>query len=133
MLLDDIGAFLQAEGLGTLGEDFFLSTSPDTPDTAIVVREYGGEAPVMVHNTPGVAYELPRFQVACRAVDYETARLAAERCYRALARVANQQIGGARYLSIAPLQPPFPIGPDESGREIVVFNCGVQKTLSTIV
>lgn len=130
MLLDDIASYLQTQGLGTLAVDLFLGTSPPDPDATIVIREYGGGQPVFLATGGEPAYEYPRFQLTCRGVDYVSARDRAERCYRALSRIANQQVGTSWYLRVVPLQSPFPVGQDESDRELMVANFEAIKALS---
>ncbi len=125
MLLEQVTAYLQTEGVGTVGTDLFWNLMPDQPDAVTVVREYGGLAPVVTHDD--AVYERPRIQITCRAQTYAEARAQAERCWDALRRVRNRTIAGTRYLAITPLGPVFPIRRDDDQREFIGLNAEVQK------
>ncbi len=129
MVEEDVGAYLQAEGVGTVGVDLFYHQRPDQPDAVTVVRRYGGLAPTRTHD--GATYERPRIQVSCRApaepASYATAVAQAERCASALMRLTNRVIAGTRYLSATALGPVIPLGRDDDGRETVAVNVEIDK------
>lgn len=124
MLEEHLTAYLQGEGLGTVGADLFYHHRPATPDAVTVVRRYGGPAPTRTHD--GATYERPRLQVSCRATNYADAVAQAERCATALGRLTNRVLGGTRYLSATQLGPVLPLRAD-NGREIVVLNVEIEK------
>src|SRR5438309_2178295 len=103
MLLDEVGTYLQAQGVGTLGTNMFKGDLPPDVDTVIAIIETGGFAPAdqMGSQTlPG--YERPSIQILCRAPTYGTARTNADAAWRALTKVTNQLLSGKLYQRIAP-------------------------------
>lgn len=131
MLLDEIGTYLQTQGVGTLAVDLFLGRMPATPDTAMSVMEYGGLAPVKAMSaTPGAAVlEMPSIQVLSRSANYTTARTRAESAYKKLDGFSGV-LSGVRYGFISANQAPFFIQRDENDRVWIGFNCLVSKALS---
>lgn len=124
-VLTDIGTYLQSEGIGTLGTDIFLSQMPDTPDEAIALFEYAGNAPSRMggNRQPGI-------QVRTRG-DYETARATIDDIYTLLSKIGNEYeddapegvtINGTTYLHFQTVQEPFPLGPDDNGRHELAQN-----------
>ena len=130
MLLTEIAAYLQAEGLGTLNTSIFFSL-PDTPDNVIVVYQNPGETGYHVRGRANPVIELPRFQIVVRDKSAANAYVRCERIYRALDGVSGV-LAGVGYLRIAALQPPFFLNSDESGRTSVTNNYRVSKELSPI-
>jgi hypothetical protein len=130
MLLDEIGAYLAAQGLGDLDHDIFLGAHPDTPDACTILLERPSAAPIGTHDNL-IAQEQPRLQVVCRgaANDYLGPRQQAEKVYQQLAQIINQTLSGTRYLLVIP-SPPFPIGRDESARWLIGCNAEVLKNPS---
>jgi hypothetical protein len=68
-MLSDIGNYLQAQGIGTLGTNIFLGLMPDQPDNCIALFEYAGSPPDLHWNG-----EYPGLQVRVRNKSYEAAR-----------------------------------------------------------
>src|SRR5215212_1460575 len=130
MLLTEIAAHLQAEGLGTLNTSIFFSL-PDTPDNVIVIYQNPGEIGIHVRGRANPVIELPRFQIAVRDKSTANAYAKCERVYRALDGFAGV-LSGVGYARIAALQPPFYLNRDESGRTSVTNNYRVSKELSPI-
>jgi hypothetical protein len=130
MILDEIGSFLAAEGVATVGTTLFKSLLPDSPDTAMALFETGGLSGQYVLGGLPVDTERPGLQILCRANDYSTARQHAENAYRALDSVNDQALSGVHYHWIQPQQPPFSLGQDERGRLLVAFNVIASKELS---
>lgn len=102
MLLSDLQTYLKANGLTNV----FQGILPDKPDDAIALYEYGGLNPTFVHGQSRPVIERPRVQVTVRHTSYETAKATVENVKNILT-VANQQIIGAFYTRISPVQPPF--------------------------
>ena len=69
MMLNDIGTYLQYQGIGTLGADLFLGLMPDQPDNCIALFEYAGSPPDLHWNG-----EYPGLQVRVRNKSYAAAR-----------------------------------------------------------
>lgn len=131
LLLDELGTYLQTNGIGTQGTDLFLGSLPDRPDAAVAVLEYGGLAPehTMGANT-APDFERPRVQVLSRHADYTTARQKAEDAYRLLDKLTATSLSSTLYLRIAALQSPTWLGQDQNNRHVVSCNFQVWKELS---
>lgn len=137
MLLDDVGAYLQAQGVGTLQTDLFKGGLPmdssvaPVHDAIMALIETPGLPPVHVHNQQQASYERPSLQIVTRGepYGYAAARLRAQAAFDALDGLANITLGTTTYLSIQALQSPFPLPPDQAGRPIIVFNVLVAKSL----
>jgi len=128
-LLDDLGAHLQTQGVGTLATDLFVGDMPPSPAAAGTVYETPGSPPLDVGGVAGdPAVQRPRVQVVCRAVTYQAARSKARDAYDALHAVANQNVNGVYYERVAALQEPFLLRRDESERVLVAFNCEVWRS-----
>jgi len=127
MILEEVAAYLQAEGMGNAG----LGSLPNTPDDAYALFEYGGSAPMHVKQLQAPILEYPRFQVITRSKSYSTARLKAERIYRLLTGYSGL-MGGVEYSRVKALQSPFFLDRDDAGRARFVCNYSVIKELSPI-
>jgi|GEM_PF-956819 len=139
MLLDEVGAYLQAEGLGTLGTDLFLGMLPvdapngSPPGEVTALYETPGFPAQYVHSTVGADWEQPVLQIVVRGepYDYAPARLQAERIWVALSQIRNQVLSGTFYLWCQPLQSVSPvIGPDDYGRPRMSAQFRIGKALS---
>lgn len=108
--LADLGAYLAANGCGTLGSTLFLAQFPPglSPATcASVLTETQG----LPSNDPaGLAF--PRVQVVTRCSDYATARLRAHLIHSVIHNLQAMMIGPLGCNAKA-LQTPFSIGLDE--------------------
>ena len=131
MVLDEIASYLQAAGVGTVGTDIFVGRMPDTPGACLGLHEYAGAAPSFAHDGEQPLFESPRVQVRVRGATYTTGRQMIEAAYNALNRVKNQNVGGVRYMRIAPLQQPFYLQRDGNERPEFVFNVEAKKALSS--
>jgi hypothetical protein len=118
MLLDEIGAFLEAAGIGAVGQVIFLGGIPvGAKDEAVVIRETSGLKPEFVHGQNAVAIDKPSLQVVVRDPSFEEARSRMKAVADALTGVANQTLSGVRYLRIRPVQSsPIDLGPDQNHR-----------------
>lgn len=135
-LLSDISAYLAAEGVGTVwtgsAGDIFEAKRPDEPDKCLTVYRGGGGGIERAIGVDGIARERPNIQIICRGErgDSDAPQQMAEDAYVALGGVQAETLSGTVYLMISPLQSPFPMGDDEDGRPLIVFNCSVWKELS---
>ena len=126
--LTDLVTQLEADGVGTFGEDLFTSSKAAPPilvsgEATVSVIATGGTSPDHTHNaviTP--AYVRPGAQITVRARDYTTAEAKAREVYNSLVKVRNQFINAGWYLSIDALQEPFDGGKDERGQMQCQFN-----------
>lgn len=129
-LLDDLMAYLQAEGVATEGTDLFAAALlDDQPDDVTVLFEtsgapdrdnFGGDGSPVIRRA-GV-------QVRARSGpwDYVTAKARCEAARAALVRIANEDLSGTRYLRVQQVNGPLPLGRDESERWSVVANFDVE-------
>lgn len=134
MILSEIGAYLAANGIGTVGTDIFLGILPDVPDSCCGLFEAGGMAPYRAfRSAPGQPVaERPRLQVICRdnEFDYSDARTKAGSINALLEGLGDVTLSGCRYLWIGAVAPPSLMGRDDSGRVQIVQNFDVVKELS---
>jgi hypothetical protein len=127
MIYQDINSLLVPE-LGTVGTNLFWSHMPATPNSAIAIYEYPGEAPVYTKKT--MEWELPRIQVVTRALTYVEAMTKAEEVYTILSNIRRTDIDGTFYDYIRARQRPFadPNGRDDGGRFRAFCNYAIKKT-----
>ena len=89
-MLEEIGNFLQGQGIGIQGTDIFLGDVPqNAPDAAVAIIETSGLAPIYIHGINGPGWNQPSFQIFTRALTYATARSKAEDIFKALAVLTN--------------------------------------------
>jgi len=126
MILDDVGEYLEDNGIGTLATDLFLGELPDDPAAAVAVFEYAGGPPNKQAGT-----RTPGVQILCRASDYAAARIKIEAVYQLLGAIGDEfqdtapggvTINGTTYLKFDEVQDPFPLQVDQSGRQILAQN-----------
>lgn len=106
--------------------NLFVSDMPDTPDFAVALYQYGGEAPEQSMGTP-LLIEKPRLQVVVRSPNYKDA---ADYSYQIFGFLGVQKeviINGTRYLKVTPVSSPEEIGPDQANRQRIVSNYSVWK------
>jgi hypothetical protein len=128
-ILDDLGAFLQAHGFGTLGQSIFLGSIPLDPpgsgvqDAVLGLFEIPGLPSEKVHDLLGPAVERARVQLRWRGTPYgyAAARTQAGNAFRLLETVVNQPINGVFYQQITALQSPFALPSDEWQRPSILF------------
>jgi hypothetical protein len=133
-LLEDLGTYLQAAGLGTLGIDLFLGGLPlDAPniasqDAVTALMETPGFPPQYVHSTLGADWEQPVVQIMVRGEprDYAATREQAQEVFVALGKIRNQTLSGTYYFWCLPLQSPWKLADDDFARPIFTaqFRCG---------
>ena len=132
MVVDELAAFLVAQGLATLNVDLWLHVAPDEPDELAFIIEYAGDEPDYVQNDRSVELEYPRIQIGVRGSQPEVTRLRAEQIYQSLMKIDNELLSGTRYLSCLPVDTPAMIGRDESGRFLSTINFRVEKELTNV-
>lgn len=130
MLLDELGLYLQAQGVGTLGTDLFTGTLPDAPDNAVAIYEYGGVSPVSTLGPGQAKFERPRIQVLARATTYSAARSKIETVFKLLHGLANTSLSSVRYLLVEAVQSPFFMEKDANNRVKLACNFQIHKELS---
>lgn len=135
MLLDEIGAYLEAEGIGIIGQTLFLGSMPqDEPgigsqDAVMALIEIPGQPRIASHDL--TKYELPYLQVATRGTPYgyPTARQKAQDAWNTLDGLANTSLSGVTYLLIEALQSPFFLRSDDLNRPMIIFSIRCARAL----
>ena len=138
-MLDEIGAYLEAQSVGTVKTTannpswpiYKGGVFPGTQDDGITLAEGPGDSPIseMGSTVGAVAAEAPSLVVQVRSASYPTARNKAETAWTKLHKYIGI-LSGVRYLIIEARQSPFPIGRDEAGRWIIGCNYSVTKERS---
>lgn len=129
-VLNELGAFLVSNGVGTLNTSIFLGKTVDNPDAIVSLYEYGGNPPVGGMGVVGAQYMFPGVQLVFRGApeDYATPRTAAKTVYNLLFAVQPDTLfSGVKYLSIQPQQEPFLLKRDERKRVYIAFNVICEK------
>jgi hypothetical protein len=135
VLLDEVANYLQAEGIGIIGQTLFMGSMPqDEPgtgsqDAVMAVIEIPGQGPRVAHDN--TRYELPHLQIATRGAPYgyQAARQKAQDAWDALEGLANTPLSGTTYLLIEALQSPYFLRTDDLNRPHVIFNCRCARAL----
>jgi len=134
-LLDELGAFLQAQSLGTLGSNLFLGGLPvdapnaTTPDACTALVETPGFPAIYVHDVVPPSREAPVVQILVRGApyDYATARQWAQDIFLALGSIRNQTLSGTFYLGVQPIQSVFHLRQDDYNRPLMTCQFRVDK------
>lgn len=139
--MDDVATHLQTQTLGTVGQatnpptGIYKGYLPADPDEVIgLIEVEGAEALDTFGMTAGdIKVERPALKILIRAAqdDYEAARIIAENTYKELHGITNQTLGGgARYLTVEAISPPFNQGTDDNGRFLIGFTVLCWKELN---
>lgn len=140
-MLDEIGAYLAAQGLGTVKTSSNNPTTwpiykggifPANVDDVITVAAGPSDPPIdaMGSAVGAIVAEEDALVVQVRSENYATAEAKAQAAWNVLHKYGNDSLSGTRYLYIEARQVPFPIGRDDNGRWIIGFNCSVTKEKS---
>ena len=121
-MLSDIGNYLQAQGIGTLGTNIFLGMIPDKPDNCIALFEYAGSPPDLHWNG-----EYPGLQVRVRNKSYAAARTKIGEVMAALHGLHEQTLSGTRYLLIRARGSPEILKRDNNNRVELFVNFEIIK------
>lgn len=120
-LLDSLGAYLEAQGVGTLGTDLFLGYLPDTPDSAVVLVDTGGGEASLVDKI-----DTPSWQVRIRSSAYPDAMTKALAVMKALHGVTESDLGPTgsttHFHLIWAIQNPVSLGRDGKERHELAQN-----------
>jgi hypothetical protein len=135
MVLDDLGMYIEAEALATVGTDLILGHMPASPSLCCALLEYGGDAPLRNQNE-GAAHsgvqsgERPRVQLLCRASSYSVGHSLIRSIWTLLDGIVNETINGVGYVRVAALQSPFFLEFDDNKRYLFAVNFTVTKAVS---
>lgn len=135
MILDEIGAHLQAEGIGVIGQTLFLGSMPqDEPgtgsqDAVLAVVEIPSRPPVRNHDL--AVLELPRLQIQTRGAPYgyQAARQKAQDAWEVLDSVTNQVLSGATYVRIEAQRSVYWLRTDDNNRPYLLFDIECLRVL----
>lgn len=127
-ILEAVGDYLQAQGIGTLGTDLFLAVMPESPDAVVCIYETQGFAPVETMGAAAFAVERPGLQVIARAArgDYPAARDAAVAVRNLLAGLVESTVSGVHIMRVSAEGSPLPMGEDQNGRPMISCNFACQ-------
>jgi len=117
MIAIDIANYLQANGLGQVGQGLFVSFQPPEPDDCIAVYDTGGYAPDI-----DVPLRDPGCQVLVRATEYPVAMQRAQEIFDLLHAKGNFALGSYWIYFAKAEHEPTPIGLDENGRPEITLN-----------
>jgi hypothetical protein len=135
VVLDDLGDYLQVEGLGVLGTTLFLGGLPvDAPnittvDAITALVETPGFPAEYVHDVVTPSRDLPVVQILTRGApyDYATARAWAQDIWMALGSIRNQVLSGTWYLGVRPIQSVFLLRSDDFARPLMTAQYRIDK------
>lgn len=125
---DDIAAYLETKGRGTVDTTIFVNNLPSTPDAVIALFGYAGQAPDWTNTNK---YDKPSLQVRVRGA--KDAAAAARELIETIAHdldgLTNTLLSGTYYQRIEAVQSgPSPMGRDDNGRMEYVWNFYITKT-----
>ena len=121
-MLSDIGNYLQAQGIGTLGTNIFLGLMPDQPDNCVALFEYAGSPPDLHWNG-----EYPGLQVRVRNKGYAAARTKIGEVMEKLHGLHEKTLSGTRYLLIKARGSPEVLKRDANNRVELFVNFEIIK------
>jgi hypothetical protein len=128
MLADDIAAYLQTAGIGTVGTDIFVGHLPDAPSNCLAVIQNGGESPEMAGPITG-QIERPRLIVRVRNSTYLNGSTKANAVLKALHTLGDQTLSGHRYLYIRAVGSVNQLGRDHEKRSLFSVDFVVTKEM----
>lgn len=120
-ILDALGAYLQAQGQGTVATDIFLARMPQTPDACVTLYENQGIGPDHTFGAGVKAIDHQRIHVYCRAArnDYPAARTKAENVRAVLGAIRGTTLSGVVILSVLSTSELYPLQRDDDDRAII--------------
>lgn len=120
-ILDALGAYLQAQGQGTLATDIFLARMPDTPDACVTLYENQGVGPEHTFGASVKAFDHQRVKVYCRAArnDYPSARSKAESVRAVLGAIRGTTLSGISIMTVLSTSELYPLQRDGDDRAII--------------
>lgn len=121
-MLDEIGAYLQTESVGTVGTDIWLGELQPTPDDAVGLFETPGASPEVFDRT-----DYPTLQVRVRSRLYSDGRTRIQSIFELLHGLAETDLSGTRYHLIRGKQTPFYLGQVDLERHEFVCNFAVTR------
>ena len=122
-MLRGIGAYLQSQGIGTLGANLFLGLMPDQPDDCVALFEYAGSPPDLHWNG-----EYPGLQVRVRNKSYAAGRAKIEEVVTELHGLHETILNNStRYLLVKARGSPEVLKRDNNNRVELFVNFEIIK------
>lgn len=124
----DLKGLLVAAGIGTFGEDIFISQEPDKPDFAITLFDTTEGEP-----DTWELIEYPRVQIRVRGNpnNYLEAYNKATEIKNEFQAFINQLIGTTNYIGIWVASGITNLGYDDNSRPLLVMNLRIQRAPTT--
>ena len=131
-LIQDLVAFLAANGHGTAATDLFQDIMPPDPDVCVAVLSTPGGPSEGQFGTDTLKYERPRASIWTRAgaEDIAAARTKAFAIYKDVGKIQAETVNGTFYNMLIVLQSPFHLKDDHLKRPIYVFNVEAEKEVA---
>lgn len=123
--IDDIGAYLHAQGIGTLATDIFYTKFPALPHNCIILIGQAGQS---TKTTLGktMTLERPELGIRVRNQDDTDADAKAKAIYDLLNLKFNTTLGSTRFKSIKAIAPQFPAGQDSNDNFLYSINFALE-------
>lgn len=119
--IDDIGAYLQTNSIGTLATDiFYQGFSENSPNCIALLTAPG--LPEKYTLRKDQVLKRPELDIRVRNVDDTTADSKATDIYTLLNLISNKTFGNTRFKKIKALSDPFFLEQDENNRFIYAIN-----------
>ncbi len=122
--MDDLQAYLVAQGIATPIQKGSIAESPDT---VLAMRETGGYPSQHRMGAGQAIIEEPTVQIVARAMAYDTAETLIRSIKTLFDGLRNQTINGVQYHWVTALQPPFLLERDANRRFVLAFNVHVKR------
>lgn len=127
LVLNDLYDFLTSGGITTTIYKGFM---PGSPDEAIQMVETGGFGSVYAFGR--VVEERPSVQIIRRSPVADRARAEMNVIKNMLDGFGDRTINGTHYKWVMALQPPFPLGRDDTNvRELIAMNVSLARAVTT--
>lgn len=123
--IDDIGEYLQAQGIGTLATDIFYTKFPAQPYNCIILMGQAGQSTKTTLNKT-MTLERPELGIRVRNQDDVTADAKAKAIYDLLNLTFNTTLGSTRFKSIRAIAPHFPAGQDKNENFLYSINFSLE-------
>lgn len=125
----DIGQYIDDQGLGTLATDIFIGEIPDDPSDVVVLYDDGGLESSKGHGASGsnVAWENHSVRIESRNGNGAIAQSKAHAIHKKLDDADFTAADGTEYLTVRCMQPPRLMGQDTRNRKLYGFYVFVER------
>lgn len=114
ILIEQVGQYLEDQGVGTVGTNIFLGYQPETPDNCVAVILTAGSTPSI-----DIPTKEPRFQILIRNTNHETGNNKLNTIRDLLHQFKNSELvsGQTYFYYIFAVNEGGTIGRDPNGRD----------------